>query len=77
MSDQTIFAILTAAGDRNTAISAFNLQYHSRWYHRAVGGVAKEPLIDSREVTPAENLDDGPTSIDRLVLTFIELAKCR
>ena len=51
----------------------FQLPENSRWLRKAVGGVAEQPTIDSREVTPAEDLhfeDEEASAVDRLVVTF-------
>lgn len=74
--DHNVFAVLTAYDHQNKASSAFKLQENSKWFREAVGGVAEEPTIDSREATPAEEpqLDDEePGAVDRLVVTFDEL----
>ena len=78
MYDPNVFVILTANDQKNKASSAFNLPQNSKWLHKAVGGIANEPTIDSREATPAEepdSEDEGPSAVDRLVVTFDELIK--
>lgn len=72
MYDHNVFAILTACDQINRASSAFQLPENSKWLQKAAGGVAEEPTISSREVTPAEDLysDEQASAIDRLVVTF-------
>ncbi|KAL9118861.1 MAG: hypothetical protein Q9187_004583 [Circinaria calcarea] len=68
--DHSVFAVLTARDQKNKASSAFKLPHNSRWFHEAVGGVAEQPIIDSREATPAEDAqseDENPGAVDRLV----------
>lgn len=76
MDDRDIFAVLTAQDSKNKASSAFKLAHNARWFRPAVGGVAEQATIGSREPTPAvasqqegEN-DGGNGAVDRLVLTF-------
>lgn len=78
MYDHNVFAVLTAQDSENMASSAFKLPYNSKWFRKAVGGVAGEPIIDSREATPAGDEDvlaDGkePGAVDRLVITIDEI----
>jgi hypothetical protein len=71
--DHNVFAVLTACDQKNKASSAFKLPHNSRWFRKAVGGVAEKPTIDSRAVTPAEDAqsdDEGLGAVDRLVVTF-------
>jgi hypothetical protein len=78
MYDHNVFAVLTAYDQKNKASSAFKLPLNSRWFGEAVGGVAKEPTINSREATPAEDPrsnDDESSVVNRLVVTFNELMK--
>lgn len=78
MYDPNVFAVLTPFDNKNKASSAFKLPQNSRWFRRAIGGVAERPTIDSREPTPAEDAQsDGQElgAIDRLVVTFDELLK--
>jgi hypothetical protein len=78
MYDHNVFAVLTAHDQKNKASSAFKLPLNSRWFREAVGGVAEEPTINSREATPAEDPrsnDDGSSVLNRLLVTFNELMK--
>lgn len=77
MYDHKVFAVLTPCDPKNKASSAFKLQQNSNWFQGAVGGVAEEPTLDSREANPAEDLssDDEDDATDRLVLTFDKLLK--
>lgn len=73
-----VFAVLTACDQKNKAISAFKLPQNAKWFRKAIGGVAEEPTINSREATPAENLqsdDEELGAVDRLVVTFDEPLK--
>lgn len=72
MSDNDIFAILTARDRENRANTAFGLAHNSKWFRRAMGGVAEEPIIDSRETTPAYH-DSEESANARLVLSFDKL----
>lgn len=77
MYGPNIFTVLTAHDQKNKANSAFKLEHNSRWFCKAAGGVAIEPIIDSRETTPAEgsgsNTDDEVSAVDRLVVPLDEL----
>ena len=80
MYDHNVFAVLTASDQKNKASSAFKLPQNLTWFRKAIGGVAEEPTIDSREATPAANPqsddeDEKLGAVDRLVLTFDELLK--
>ena len=83
MYDHNVFAVLTAFDQRNMANSALRLAHNSQWFHKAEGGVAEEPTINSREATPAvgddaqsekfnenRNKNSRPGAVDRLVVTF-------
>ena len=76
MYEHNVFAVLTASDQKNKASSAFKPPLNSRWFHGAVGGVAEEPTINSRNPTPAEDSqsdNNEPSAVDRLVVTFSEL----
>ena len=80
MYDYSVFAVLTASDEANKASSAFKLPQNITWFRKAIRGVAEEPTINSREVTPAANPqsddeDEKLGAVDRLVLTFDELLK--
>ena len=78
MYNHNVFAVLTACDQKNKASSAFKLPLNSRWFREAMGGVAQEPTLDSREATPAEDSqsdDNEPSAVNRLVVTFSELIK--
>ena len=73
------FAVITAQDQKTKAGSALELEYNSKWFCKATGGVALEPTMDSRETTPAEDpqLDDEKgelaSIVDRLVVSFSKL----
>jgi hypothetical protein len=51
---------------------------NEKWFHKATGGVAEEPIIHSREPTPAPGPSSGDQDVganDRLIVTFDELLK--
>lgn len=76
MYDHKVFLVLTACDHKNKASSALKLPENSRWFCKAVGGVADKPTINSRQATPAEDPqseDEGASALDRLILTFDEL----
>lgn len=76
--DYNVFAVLTACDQKNKASSAFKLPQNAKWFHKATGGVAEKPTLDSREATPAENPqseDEEIGAVDRLVVTFDEPLK--
>ncbi len=78
MYSSNVFAVLTPCDEKNKARSAFELPQNKKWFHKATGGVAEEPIINSREPTPApdassEDQDVGAT--DRLIVTFDDLLK--
>ncbi|KAI9781671.1 MAG: hypothetical protein M1816_002228 [Peltula sp. TS41687] len=76
MYDHNVFTVVTAYDKKNKASSAFKLQENSKWFCEAIGGVAEEPIIDSREATPAEDPqpdDEEASTVDRLVVTFDKL----
>jgi hypothetical protein len=79
MDDPNVFAVLTAHDTRNKATTAFKLVHNAKWFRPAVGGVAEQATISSREPTPAVDAQaEGVHSsgaVDRLVLTFSELMK--
>lgn len=78
MYSQDVFAVFTPCDHKNKASSAFRLPHNLRWLRPAVGGVADEPTINSREATPAEDPqsdDEVASATDRLVMTFTELLK--
>ncbi len=78
MYSPSVFAVLTPCDEKNKARSAFKLPQNERWFHKATGGVAEEPTIDSREPTPAPDASSGDQDLgatDRLVVTFDELLK--
>lgn len=69
MYNHNVFAVLIAIDQRNMARSAFRLVHNLKWFREAIGGVAREPIIDSRETTPAVDEDD-PEAAESLVITF-------
>lgn len=76
MYDPNVFAILTPRDDQNRARTAFGLPENVNRFHKATGGVAEEPTIDSREPTPALSLpleekgEEDEDATDRIILTF-------
>ena len=76
-----VFAVLRPCDQKNLATTAFRLPENASRFHQASGGVAEEPIIDSREPTPAlslfseENVDDEQDTTDRLILTFSQPPK--
>ncbi|KAI9736123.1 MAG: hypothetical protein M1835_003335, partial [Candelina submexicana] len=78
MYGTNVFVVLTPRDRQNKARSAFNLPQNERWFHKATGGVAEEPIINSREPTPAperSSTGQGVSATDRLIVTFDELLK--
>jgi hypothetical protein len=78
MYDHNVFAVLTACDQKNKASSAFRLPHNSIWFRKASGGVAEQPIINSREATPAEDTksgDEETAALDCLVVTFDELTE--
>ena len=78
MYSPNVFAVLTPCNEKNKARSAFKLPQNEKWFHKATGGVAEEPIIDSREPTPAPDASSGAQDVganDRLIVTFDELLK--
>ena len=78
MYENNVFAVLTPVDIYNKASSAFKLPHNSRWLHKAVGGVAEEAIMGSREITPAEDDEaqadaEKLSAVDRLVITFDEV----
>ena len=79
MYGSDVFAVITAHDQKNKAGSALELEYNSRWFCKATGGVALEPTMDSRETTPAEDSQSNDEKeeitsiIDRLVVSFSKL----
>ena len=77
MDTPNVFVVLTAYDRKNKASSAITLEHNVKWLCEAVGGVAEEPTIASREATPAEDPqsdhDDEASVVDRLVVTFDKL----
>ena len=80
MYDSDVFAVITAHDQKNKAASALELEYNSRWFYKATGGVALKPNIDSREATPAEDSqlndekeDKIASIVDRLIVSFSKL----
>ncbi|KAL9014764.1 MAG: hypothetical protein Q9173_000594 [Seirophora scorigena] len=53
MSDPRLFAVLTPCDNSNLAREAFSLPENNHYYHKAAHSIAQEPIIDSRESTPA------------------------
>ena len=75
-----VFVVITAYDEKNKAGSALELEHNSRWFRKAIGGVALEPTMDSRQTTPAEesqsdgeNEDEITSRVDRLVVSFSKL----
>ena len=78
MYSPNVFAVLTPCDAKNKARSAFKLPQNEKWFHKATGGVAEEPIIDSREPTPAPDASSGDQDAgasDRLIVTFDELLR--
>lgn len=78
MFDPDVFAVLKPADARNKASSAFRLAHNARWFSPAVDGVAAEPTVGSREVTPAFDLsaeECNSSKPEHLTLKFSELMK--
>lgn len=80
MQDANVFCYLTAADSRNKASSAIKLPRNSRWFYEAKGGVEEQPIISSRDPTPApdaliEEAHDSAhlDATERLAVTFSEL----
>ena len=48
-----MFAVLTPRDRKNRAMTAFRLLENANRFYSAIGGVAKEPIINSREPTPS------------------------
>jgi hypothetical protein len=69
-----VFAVLTPRDGKNRAITAFRLLENANRFYSTIGGVAKEPTINSREPTPSvlslseEERDQNTTN--RIILTF-------
>ncbi len=53
MVDSQIFAVLTAYDTLNLARNAFGLTANEHRHRKPPEDIAQEPLIDSREPTPA------------------------
>ena len=76
MNDPNVFAVLIPCDKTNRAGTAFRLPENVNRFHKATGGVAEEPTIDSREPTPAplppskENGEGDQNATDRIILTF-------
>lgn len=76
MDNPNIFAVLTPCDETNRAQTAFRLLENADRFHRASGGVAEKPTIDSREPTPAlSSVPEGETkgerdALERIILTF-------
>ncbi|KAL9039365.1 MAG: hypothetical protein Q9180_002573 [Flavoplaca navasiana] len=75
-----VFAVITAHDQQNKASSALELEHNSKWFCKATGGVALEPTMDSREITPAEDAqsddekqDEIASNVNRLVVSFPKL----
>ena len=78
MYEYNVFAVLTANDQNNMASSAFSLPQNAKWFRKASGGVAENPIIDSREPTPAPEAQTAEQDLgatDRLVVTFDEPLK--
>ena len=80
MYDPDVFMVLTAHDQKNKAGSALELAHNARWFRKATGGVAVAPTINSREATPAEDLqsnnddvEEEESTVNRLVVTFNQL----
>lgn len=80
MYSYDVFAVVTAHDQKNKSSSALVLDHNSRWFRKAIGGVALEPTMENRETTPAEDsqLDDEKkeeiaSNVNRLVVSFSEL----
>ena len=80
MYGSDVFAVITAHDQKNKAGTALELEHNSRWFRKATGGVALEPTMDSRETTPAEDLqsdeeEEGEiaSNVNRLVVSFSTL----
>ncbi|KAL9130730.1 MAG: hypothetical protein Q9217_001167 [Psora testacea] len=53
MLDSKLFAVLTAYDESNLAREAFGLPENVHYYRKTTEGIARKPIIDSREPTPA------------------------
>ncbi|KAK5651041.1 hypothetical protein OQA88_1063 [Cercophora sp. LCS_1] len=76
MYEPNVFVVLKPRDGRNRAQSAFKLTHNARWFRPATRGVAKQATIGSRDITPADNSEseyEVEESVDRLVVTFLEL----
>ena len=77
MLDPKLFAVLTAYDKSNLAREAFGLPENVHCYRKTTEGIAPEPIIDSREPTPApqpppeSNYESG----DRLLLRLDDAPK--
>lgn len=80
MYGPNVFMVLTAYDRKNKASSAIALEHNAKWFCKAVGGVAEEPTIASRETTPAEDSrsdhDDEASVVDRIVVTVFHNMLC-
>ena len=77
MYDQNVFAVLVPCDEKNKARTAFGLKQNANRFHKSAGGIAEEPILNSREPTlaplmPSEE-DHGAT--DCILLTFDKLPK--
>ncbi|KAF2453500.1 kinase-like domain-containing protein [Lineolata rhizophorae] len=81
MLDPNVFAVLTPCDEKNRARTAFSLPENADRFHKAVGGVAEEPTIDSRQSTPSllspseETGGEDEDATDRIILTFDKPSK--
>lgn len=70
MYDQNVLAVLIPCEDKSR--TAFNLKQNASRFHKAVGGVAEEPIIGDRDPTPAQ-LSSSEEDLDvpeRIILAF-------
>lgn len=73
MYDRSVLAVLTPCDEENLARMAFRLNHNAARFHGATSsiGIAQEPIIDSREPTPAP---PSPSELDRSAADYILLA---
>ena len=75
MDNPNVFAVLTLRDGKNRAITAFHLPENTNRFYSAIGGVAKEPIINSREPTPSvlslsEEREVDQDATNCIILTF-------
>ncbi|KAL8769043.1 MAG: hypothetical protein Q9209_004829 [Squamulea sp. 1 TL-2023] len=75
MLDPKLFAVLTAKS--NSAREAFGLTENMHCYRKTIEGIAQEPMINSREPTPAPQPSPNANheSGDRIILRLDDMLK--